>query len=84
MGEGRSLPQFIGATNDGYYALPNRGMRSEPLYQQLARAKTLSLEDGVRHTPRPLQRKVRMTGDEVSYLDWITGLRPVLAAREIA
>jgi hypothetical protein len=43
-GEGRSLPQFIGAINDGCYAFGNRGVRPVPLYQKLAKAKTYSLK----------------------------------------
>ena len=41
-GEGRSLPQFIGAINDGCYAFGNRGVRPVSLYQKLAKAKPYS------------------------------------------
>jgi|ETNmetMinimDraft_11_1059920.scaffolds.fasta_scaffold01519_2 hypothetical protein len=43
-GEGRSLPQFIGATNYGCYAFGNRGVRPVSLYQKLAKAKPHSLK----------------------------------------
>ncbi len=41
-GEGRSLPQFIGATNEECYAFGNRGVRPAPLYQKPAKAKLYS------------------------------------------
>ncbi len=48
----------------------------------LAKSKTLFLEDGVRQTPQPVQRLVSLTDNEVSYLDWVAGLRPVSAPRD--
>ena len=47
-------------------------------------SKALFLKDSVRHTPRPVQRKVRLIDDEVSNWDWVTRLCPVLAAPEVA
>ena len=73
MVEGRSLPQFIGATSDGCYAVREQGSASAAAVPKTGKSKTPFLEDSVRQTPRPVQRKVRLSGDKVSYLNWVPG-----------
>ena len=85
--EGRSLPQFIGTTNYGYYKLWvlrfwQQGSAPGAVIPETGKSKTLFLEDGVRQTPQPVQRLVSLTDNEVSYLDWVAGLCPVLAPRD--
>ena len=77
MVEGRSLPQFIGATSDGCYAVWQQGSAPAAVVPKTGKSKTLFLEDSVRQTSRPIQQLVNLTGNEVSYLDSVTGPRPV-------
>jgi len=86
-GEGRSLPQFIGATNYGYYKLWvlrlwQQGSAPGVAIPETGKSKALFFEDSVRQTPQPVQRLVSLTDNEVSYLDWVAGLCPVLAPRD--
>jgi hypothetical protein len=73
-----SALQMMGAT------LLEQGSAPGTAVPKTGKSKTLFLEDSVRQTPRPIQQLVNLTGNEVSYLDWVTGLRPVLVAREVA
>jgi len=52
-------------------AIPETGKSEAPFF-----------EDSVRQTPQPVPRLVSLTDNEVSYLDWVAGLCPVLAPRD--
>ena len=58
--------------------LLEQGSAPAAVVPKTGKSKTLFLEDSVRQTSRPIQQLVNLTGNDVSYLDWVTWPRPVL------